>query len=441
MTDDAELLRQYVSEGSERSFDELVRRHLPLVYSAALRQLGGNEAMAKDVAQIVFIDLARKARSLLGRELLAGWLYVSTRLVVSNSVRAEMRRRSREGIAVGMQENISMPSSDADRVELSQVLDEAMSQLEPEDRDAVLLRFFQSMGLKEVGMALGISEDAARMRINRSLGRLHLLLSRRGLAVSAAALGAILATETVTAIPPGLAASISGMALTGAAVGGTSLTVTKMIMISKVKLSILCALAIAGVTAPLAIHHHSQLQLSQKEESLRRQADRLAQLAADNGQLSNQLAQANGSLPLANDQLRELLRLRNEVGMLRQENSDLGKLRQQNVELRAAAGRVRPQATPTGAIGDAAPMDIKDFGVVELSDQIPTRLDFGGDKECLVTGTILTNGELLAVFRTKWVSNGVPVQTQTVTAFTPGLQIVTFIDGVNITLTPTVKVK
>src|SRR6266516_3208635 len=107
--DDAELLRQYVSEGSEKAFEELVRRHLPLVYSAALRQLDGNDAMAKNVAQTVFIDLARKARSLLDRELLTGWLYVSTRLVVSNSVRAEMRRRSREGIAVGIQENISNP--------------------------------------------------------------------------------------------------------------------------------------------------------------------------------------------------------------------------------------------------------------------------------------------------------------------------------------------
>jgi RNA polymerase sigma factor (sigma-70 family) len=439
MTDDAELLRQYVSEGSERAFEELVRRHLPLVYSAALRQLGGNEAMAKDVAQIVFIDLATKARSLLGRELLTGWLYVSTRLVVSNSVRAEMRRRGREETAVGMQENISMPSSDADRIELSQVLDEAMSQLEPEDRDAVLLRFFQSMGLKEVGTALGISEDAARMRINRSLGRLHLLLSRRGLAVSAAALGAVLATETVTAIPPGLVASISGMALAGAPLGGTSLTVAKMITISsKVKLSILCALAIAGVAAPLAIHH----RLSQREASLQRQADRLAQLEADNEQLSNRLAQANESPPLANDQLPELLRLRNEVGTLRQENSALGKVRQQNEELRAAAGRSRPQATPTGAIGGAAPTDIKDFGVVELSDQIPTRLDIGGDKECLVTGTILTNGELLAVFRTKWESNGVPVQTQTATKLTPGLQVILYINGVDmIALKPTVKPK
>jgi RNA polymerase sigma factor (sigma-70 family) len=441
MTDDADLLRQYASEGSERAFEELVRRHLALVYSAALRQLGGDEAMAKDVAQTVFIDLARKARSLLDRELLTGWLYVSTRLAVSNSVRAESRRRSREGIAVGMQENVSMPSSDADRAELRQVLDEAMSQLEPEDRNAVLLRFFQGRALKEVGMALGISEDAARMRVNRSLGRLHLLLNRRGLAVSATALGAVLVAETVTAVPQGLAASISGMALASAAVGGTSLTVAKMVMISKVKLSILGALVVAGVAAPLVINHQSQLQLRQKEESLRRQADRLAQSAAENERFSNQLAQANSSLTLANDQLRELLRLRNEVGTLRQENRELGKLRQQNEELRAEAGRGHPKGSPTGASGGAPATEVKDFGMVELSDQTPTRLDLGEGKECLVTATTLADGTLQLGFTSKSMADGVPVQSERTMAVSPGQQLACIIDGVEITLTPAVKVK
>jgi len=70
MTDDAELLRQYAQSGSDTAFADLVGRYLPLVYAAALRKVGGNEALAKDVAQTVFIDLAGKASSLRGRELL-----------------------------------------------------------------------------------------------------------------------------------------------------------------------------------------------------------------------------------------------------------------------------------------------------------------------------------------------------------------------------------
>src|SRR5437016_14083178 len=102
MTEDGNLLRQYAQTGSEQAFSELVRRHLPLVYSAAARQVHGNSAMAKDVAQSVFIDLARKARSLANRELLAGWLYTSTRLAASKAIRSEQRRQIRERIAASM---------------------------------------------------------------------------------------------------------------------------------------------------------------------------------------------------------------------------------------------------------------------------------------------------------------------------------------------------
>src|SRR3954470_17071911 len=79
MVDDRELLRRYARHQAEEAFAELVQRHLPLVYSAALRQVGGDRHMAQDVTQSVFSDLARKAASLAQHELLTGWLYTSTR--------------------------------------------------------------------------------------------------------------------------------------------------------------------------------------------------------------------------------------------------------------------------------------------------------------------------------------------------------------------------
>src|ERR1035437_8363877 len=95
MREDAELLRQYAQSGSETAFAELVTRYLPLVYAAALRQGRGDQALANDVAQTVFIDLARKASSLLERKLLAGWLYSSARLAASKAVRGDRRRPPR----------------------------------------------------------------------------------------------------------------------------------------------------------------------------------------------------------------------------------------------------------------------------------------------------------------------------------------------------------
>src|ERR1035437_1381072 len=240
MTDDAELLRQYAQSGSETAFAELVSRHLPLVYSAALRQVRGDEALAKDVAQTVFIDLARKASSLLGRELLAGWLYTSARLAASKAVRGNQRRHLREQIAVSMEERTTPPESQPDHGELKLVLDQAMSELGSDERNAVLIRFFQGKDLKDVGLALGISEDAARMRITRALTKLQTLLKQRGVTITTVALGTALVTEAVAAVPAGLAASISTAAVASAAAGvGITATLVKLMTMTKVKFAII----------------------------------------------------------------------------------------------------------------------------------------------------------------------------------------------------------
>jgi RNA polymerase sigma factor (sigma-70 family) len=220
MTEDTELLRQYAQSGSETAFTELVQECMPLVYSAALRMVRGDETLAKDVAQTVFIDLARKAGSLLDREVLAGWLYASARLAASKAVRGDHRRGRRERIAASMEERTTPPESPQDLSELKLVLDEAMSELGSDERNAVLIRFFQDKDLKEVGLALGISEDAARMRVTRALAKLQMLLKRRGVTITTVALGTALATEAVVAVPAGLAASIAAAALVSASASG-----------------------------------------------------------------------------------------------------------------------------------------------------------------------------------------------------------------------------
>jgi protein-L-isoaspartate(D-aspartate) O-methyltransferase len=259
MTDDRELLRQYAEASSEDAFTELVRRHVPLVYSAALRQVHGDEAAAKDVTQSVFVDLAKKAASLLGRPLLASWLYTSTRFAASKVLRSEQRRLLRERAVAAMQEPAIQTGPERTWAELSPMLDEAMALLEVADRDAVLLRYFEGKQLKAVGAALGLSEDAARMRVNRALETLRSQFERRGVMLPAAALSTALSCEAVKAAPAGLASSISGTALAGAATGlGVLAVMIRALMASKLKVGVVGAVLAAAVTVPVVLHQQDR---------------------------------------------------------------------------------------------------------------------------------------------------------------------------------------
>ena len=72
--------------------------------------------------------------------------------------------------------------------ELRPLLDEAMAQLGEVDRNALVLRFFENKSARDVGVALGINEDAAQKQLGRAVERLRGLCQKRGLAVSAIAL-------------------------------------------------------------------------------------------------------------------------------------------------------------------------------------------------------------------------------------------------------------
>ena len=221
--EDSELLRRYASDRSEAAFAELVRRHLPPVYAFAVRQVGGDAHLAEDVAQMVFTALARKAHSLIGRQALGGWLYRTTHFAARDVVRVERRRRTREQEALTMQESTTNPEASIDWEKMQPVLDETLHELSEDDRDAVWLRFFEGRTFAEVGARLRLTENAARMRVERALDKLHGLLAQRGMSSTTAALAVALTGHTIAA-PASLAVSVtaSALAATGAGTGATA---------------------------------------------------------------------------------------------------------------------------------------------------------------------------------------------------------------------------
>src|SRR6266446_1604840 len=173
MMDDWELLQTYAKHRSEAAFTELVQRHLNWVYSAALRQVG-DPHLAKDVAQSVFILLARKGGRLRSGTILAGWLFRTTRFVAARAIRAEQRRKVREGVASAMMPTTNLP--DDNEIlwnQLAPHLDQAVAALSKTDRTAILLRFYEKKPLREVAQQLGLSEDAAKKRVSRAIDKLR----------------------------------------------------------------------------------------------------------------------------------------------------------------------------------------------------------------------------------------------------------------------------
>jgi RNA polymerase sigma factor (sigma-70 family) len=206
------LLTAYVTHQSEAAFRGLVERELDLVYGVALRRTGGDEGMAREIAQVVFIDLARKAATLSKEMVIAGWLHRHTCFTAAKMIRTEQRRRQRESTAAMEQESASQEQT-ALWESMAPLLDDVLALLPPEDRDALLLRYLEGRGLHEVGITLGISGNTARMRVNRALEKLRQALHRRGVTSTALALTGALALVPRVQAPEAWAGPIAGLAL------------------------------------------------------------------------------------------------------------------------------------------------------------------------------------------------------------------------------------
>ena len=235
MNDDLTLLREYARRNSEEAFAALVSRHVNLVYSVALRQVR-NPHLAEEITQAVFIILARKAGSLGPKTILSGWLCRTARYASANALTIQRRRQHREQEAF-MQSQVDQLQDDLSRrseaeaetwIKIAPLLDGALEQLGQKDHDAVVLRFFEGRNFKEVGAALGASEDAAKMRVSRALEKLRKFFTKRGVSSTTAIIAGTISANSVQAAPVALAKTVTAVAIAkGAAASGSTLTLIK----------------------------------------------------------------------------------------------------------------------------------------------------------------------------------------------------------------------
>lgn len=352
MSNDTELLRRYVEERAEEAFTELVNEHLALVYAAARRESGEEAGMAEDIAQAVFLELARQGRKLLRHPCLAGWLYTTVRHVAANRRRADQRRRWREQEAQTMQSSLAEASPEQGWAWVRPVLDDALHQLSERDRAAVVLRLLENRPLREVGAALGLEENAARMRVERALEKLRVLLARRGITSTAASLAAAVAVGVATPAPAALGATIASAVLaSGLATGSVTLNLLNFMSLTQIKVGLVSALVVAAVGLPAwqqarlqrARAENAQLRAREPElVRLRAEVGRLRQVEADQAELERLRQWQATTRP-------ELLRLRGMAGVARRANAEAEDLRRQLAQP-TARGDANPVA---GAMADA----------------------------------------------------------------------------------------
>ncbi len=170
---DTDLLRDFARARSEAAFTELARRYLPLVRAAARRQLSDPHT-AEDVAQAVFLVLAKKARRLKGP--LAGWLIKTTHFCALDAQKLQRRREFHERRAAAMRRESTSQDSPG---EPAAFLDAALAGLGDTDRNALTLHFLQQRPIPAVAGLLGMTDTAVRKRIDRAIAKLQRRLAGR----------------------------------------------------------------------------------------------------------------------------------------------------------------------------------------------------------------------------------------------------------------------
>lgn len=263
---DSGLLREYVHQHSEEAFRSLVRQHTNLVFGTAMRRTGDATA-AEEITQNVFLILARKAIWLQSHTSLAAWLHHTTVLETRQWWRGESRRQRREQAAIALETTMKTPAANSPA--MSEALDEGLMEMAETDRQALLLRFFEGCNHREVGLALGIGEDAARKRIDKALNQLSGILRKRGLAIGTTTAFAATLASASQAAPAALSATAAQFALANASTSAIpffTATLAKMLGMNRGHLALATAVLLL---TPLLWQGAQLFSLLQEQERMR----------------------------------------------------------------------------------------------------------------------------------------------------------------------------
>jgi len=256
--EDRELLHEYAVNGSEKAFSELVLRYTDMVYSACLRQLQDPD-LAGDATQAVFLALSRKALKIRKEKVLSGWLFKASNFASLNIIRAKKRRKKHEKEAVIMKSTVMDTDRETGWNGIASELDNALMRLNRNDRNAVILRYFQGKSYAELGRELDISENTATKRVERALKKLRRYFSKKGMMLSNSLFAGLIGENAVRPAPADISeasikAACGHASVEAGSMGNVNLIakgVIKMMIYEKIKAAALIGgiLLTAGIAA------------------------------------------------------------------------------------------------------------------------------------------------------------------------------------------------
>lgn len=184
---DAQLLARFIDERDEAAFAIIVRRHAAMIMSVC-RRVTRDAQDADDAFQATFLVLVRKAAAVARRELLANWLYGVAHNTALKARAQTMRRRAREKRLAELPEPMAREARDD---ALAECLDVELSRLPDKYRAPIVLCDLEGKSRKEAAALLGCPDGSLSSRLARGRTLLVKRLTRRGVAVSSAAITAV----------------------------------------------------------------------------------------------------------------------------------------------------------------------------------------------------------------------------------------------------------
>ena len=174
-------LLKAIRAGSREACAEVVRRHYGRIYGFLLH-LSGQVSTAEDLTQETFAAAWANIGSFRGRASFATWLH---RIAYGKFI--DFKRRSKRGQAVAEQLRHGQSSPTGLRSPLDEVIAEehsrriyaAVGELEPADREVIVLHYFQGLSFKQMGTVLDEPVGTVKWRTSQALGRLKVTLDGR----------------------------------------------------------------------------------------------------------------------------------------------------------------------------------------------------------------------------------------------------------------------